>query len=100
MSFERAILGRTGAEVGRLGLASSYGAPARVVEQAFEHGVNYFYWGSLRRGKFGDGLRSLGPRGDRFLLVPQSYWGLPSLTGPSLERAPRALRSDYTNPMY
>src|SRR5579871_5745551 len=97
MSFERAILGRTGAEVGRLGLASSYGAPARVVEQAFEHGVNYFYWGSLRRGKFGDGLRSLGPRRDRFLLVTQSYSRVASLIGPSLERALRALRFDYTD---
>jgi hypothetical protein len=31
------------------------------VEQAFDHGVNYFYWGSLRRKQFGAGLRRLAP---------------------------------------
>jgi len=97
MSFDRAILGRTGIEVGRLGLASSYGAPASVVEQAFDHGVNYFYWGSFRRNSFGDGLRALAPRRDRLLLVTQSYSRLASLIGPSLERALRALRFDYTD---
>lgn len=97
MSFDRAVLGRTGFEAGRLGLAASYGAPARVVEQAFDHGVNYFYWGSIRRGSFGDGLRALMPHRDRFLLVTQSYSRMASLVGPSLERALRALRFDYTD---
>lgn len=97
MSFARAILGRTGIEVGRLGLGSSYGAPAGAVEQAFDHGVNYFYWGSLRRHPFGEGLRALAPRRDRFLLVTQSYSRAASLIGPSLERALRALRFDYTD---
>jgi aryl-alcohol dehydrogenase-like predicted oxidoreductase len=97
MSFDRAILGRTGIEVGRLGLASSYGAPASAVEQAFDQGVNYFYWGSIRRNSFGDGLRALAPRRDRFLLVTQSYSRVASLIGPSLERALRTLRFDYTD---
>jgi len=97
MSFDSAILGRTGIEVGRLGLASSFGPPSSVVEQAFEHGVNYFYWGSLRRNSFGDGLRALAPRRDRFLLVTQSYSRMASLIGPSLERALRKLRFDYTD---
>jgi aryl-alcohol dehydrogenase-like predicted oxidoreductase len=97
MSFDRAILGRTGMEVCRLGLASSYGAPAGAVQQAFDHGVNYFYWGSLRRGPFGDGLRALAPHRDRFLLVTQSYSRIASLIGPSLERALRALRFDYAD---
>jgi aryl-alcohol dehydrogenase-like predicted oxidoreductase len=97
MSFDRAILGRTGIEVCRLGVASSYGAPAAVVQQAFDQGVNYFYWGSLRRSPFGDGLRALAPCRDRFLLVTQSYSRLASLVGPSLERALRALRFDYTD---
>lgn len=97
MSFDRATLGRTGVEVGRLGLASSYGAPASAVEQAFDHGVNYFYWGSFRRGSFGEGLRALAPKRDRFLLVTQSYSRVASLIGPSLERALRTLRFDYTD---
>jgi len=97
MSFDRAILGRTGLNVCRLGLASSYGAPASTVERAFDHGVNYFYWGSIRRSRFGDGLRALAQRRDRFLLVTQSYSRVASLIGPSLERALRALRFDYTD---
>jgi aryl-alcohol dehydrogenase-like predicted oxidoreductase len=97
MSFDRAILGRTGIEVGRLGLASSYGAPANAVQRAFERGLNYFYWGSIRRGPFGEGLRALAPRRDRFLLVTQSYSRLAALVGPSLERALRTLGFDYTD---
>ena len=97
MWFDRATLGRTGISVGRLGLASSYGAPAGAVAKAFDHGVNYFYWGSLRRNSFGDGLRALAPQRDRFLLVTQSYSRLASLVGPSLERALRALHFDYTD---
>jgi hypothetical protein len=87
MSFDRAVLGRTGIEVGRIGLASSYGAPAGTVELAFDQGVSYFYRGSLRRNPFGEGLRRLAPKRDRFLLVTQSYSRLASLIGPSLERA-------------
>ena len=63
----------------RLGIASSYGVPSGAVEQAFDRGVNYFYWGSLRRNPFGDGLRALAPRRDRFLLVTQSYSRVASL---------------------
>jgi len=97
MSFDRAILGRTGIEVCRLGLAASYGAPASAVEQAFDSGVNYFYWGSFRRDAFGDGLRTLSTKRDRFLLVTQSYSRMASLIAPSLERALRALRFDYSD---
>jgi aryl-alcohol dehydrogenase-like predicted oxidoreductase len=41
------VLGRTGLKVGRLGVGSSYGAPAEAFEEAFERGCNYFYWGSI-----------------------------------------------------
>jgi aryl-alcohol dehydrogenase-like predicted oxidoreductase len=97
MAFDRAILGRTGLEVGRLGLSAGYGAPASSVEEAFDHGVNYFYWGSLRRKPFGEGLRRLGPRRERFLLLLQSYSRVGALVGPSVERALRALHFDYAD---
>jgi aryl-alcohol dehydrogenase-like predicted oxidoreductase len=97
MSFERAVLGRTGLEVRRLGLSASYGAPASSVELAFDHGVNYFYWGSLRRKQFGEGLRRLAPRRDRFLLLLQSYSRIGALVGPSVERALRKLHFDYAD---
>ncbi len=46
--YKESILGRTGLRVGRLGLAASYGAPAKAFEEAFEKGCNYFYLGSGR----------------------------------------------------
>jgi aryl-alcohol dehydrogenase-like predicted oxidoreductase len=59
--------------------------------------VNYFYWGSFRRKQFGDALRRLAPRRDRFLLLLQSYSPVAALLGPSVERALRALHFDYTD---
>ena len=47
---DKRILGKTGLRVGRLGVACSYGAPTEAFEEAFERGVNYFYWGSMRKG--------------------------------------------------
>ena len=46
-SFKRALLGRTGLEVGRLGVAASYGVPGTALEWAFERGVDYIYWGKM-----------------------------------------------------
>jgi len=43
------VIGQTGLRVGRLGVGSSYGAPAEAFEETFEQGCNYFYWGSLRK---------------------------------------------------
>lgn len=52
MNFEeKTTLGRTGIKVGRLGIASSYGAPAEAFEEAFERGCNYFTIGSFMKGR-------------------------------------------------
>ena len=52
MNFnETRILGRTGLAVGRLGVSSSFGAPAQAYEEAFEKGCNYFTWGSFIKGR-------------------------------------------------
>ncbi len=96
-SFSRAFLGRTGREVARLGVSASYGVPGEAVERAFEQGVNYLYWGSVRRDSFGAALRRMAPRREQFVLVIQSYTRAASLMGWSLERALRALRFDYTD---
>jgi len=83
--------------VSRLGVSASYGVPGDAVERAFEQGVNYLYWGSMRRDAFGDALRRLGPRREQFVLVIQSYAGIAPVMTWSLERALRALRFDYTD---
>jgi aryl-alcohol dehydrogenase-like predicted oxidoreductase len=69
------ILGRTGLQVGRLGVASAYGAPAAAFEEAFERGCNYFYWGSLRRAGMAKAIKNLCGRGKRedLVIVIQSY---------------------------
>ncbi len=90
-TFERTVLGRTGLEVGRLGISSSYGVPGGALERAFERGVNYIYWGSRRLASFGEGLKRLKPQRDRFVLVIQSYTRVAGLMAWSLERALRAL---------
>ena len=95
--WKTTTLGKTGWEVGRLGLASSYGADQRCVQMAFERGVNYLYWGSMRTAKFGEGLRSLRSRRDEFRLVIQSYSRVAALVPWSLERALKSLGMDHAD---
>jgi len=90
-NFQQSVLGRTGLEVSRIGISSSYGIPGDALERAFERGVNYIYWGSRRMASFGEGLKRLKPQRDRFTLVIQSYTRMASLMGWSLERALRTL---------
>jgi predicted aldo/keto reductase-like oxidoreductase len=96
-SFGRRLFGRTGWDVGRLGISSSYGVPGDALERAFEQGVNYLYWGSRRTASFGEGLKRLRPQRDRFLLVIQSYTRVAGLMAWSLERALRALNFDHAD---
>jgi aryl-alcohol dehydrogenase-like predicted oxidoreductase len=95
--MQRRILGRTGLETGRLGMASSYNVPGRAVEHAFEHGVNYLYWGTFRRGGFGQALRNLKPQRDRMVLALQSYSRAAALMAPSVEMALRKLNFDFAD---
>jgi aryl-alcohol dehydrogenase-like predicted oxidoreductase len=97
VSFARALLGRTGLEVGRLGVASGYGVPGTALEWAFERGVNYIFWGSRRSDSFGAGLKRLRAQRERFVLVIQSYTRVASLLRWSLERALRTLGFDFTD---
>jgi aryl-alcohol dehydrogenase-like predicted oxidoreductase len=72
---EKRILGRAGLKVGRLGVACSYGAPAEAYEEAFERGVNYFYWGSMRKDAMGQAIGNIIAKGkrDELVIVIQSY---------------------------
>jgi aryl-alcohol dehydrogenase-like predicted oxidoreductase len=68
-------LGRTGLKVGRLGVACSYGAPTEAFEEAFDQGVNYFYWGSVRKPAMARAIRNIISRGqrDKLVILIQSY---------------------------
>jgi predicted aldo/keto reductase-like oxidoreductase len=79
MSFnEPVVLGRTDLKVGRLGIASGYGAPAEAIEEAFERGANYFTWGTVLKGYRPEMRKALvnivakGQR-DRLVLAAFSY---------------------------
>jgi aryl-alcohol dehydrogenase-like predicted oxidoreductase len=73
MNFnEPVILGRTGLRTGRLGISSSYGAPAAAFEEAFERGCNYFVVGSFMKGRSKEMIRAIQnitKKGDREKLV-------------------------------
>jgi aryl-alcohol dehydrogenase-like predicted oxidoreductase len=68
------------------------------VERAFDHGINYFYWGSKRTSTFGEGLKRLARshRND-LVVVIQTYTRLSSTMGWSLDRALRKLDIGYAD---
>lgn len=92
-------LGRTGLAVGRLGVASSYGVPADALEMGFERGVNYLYWGSARRERFGAGIRRLmrGQGREKLVVVLQSYTRVAALMAPSVELGLFRLGTEYAD---
>ena len=96
---ERVLLGRTGLQVSRIGIGSSYGIGADAVQEAYEEkGVNYLYWGSMRRESFGEGIRRLAQRKrDDLVIVIQSYARLGSWLTRSIERGLSRLKLDYAD---
>ncbi|MCX6568904.1 MAG: aldo/keto reductase [Candidatus Aminicenantes bacterium] len=73
---EPVILGRTGLKVGRLGIASGYGAPTAAIEEAFERGCNYFTWGTVIKGynsEMRQALKNIVAKGQRDRLVLAAF---------------------------
>lgn len=98
MRFEPTILGRTGLKVGRLGISAGYGVPAEAIEEAFDHGVNHFYWGAFRRGMMAEGIRRITKRNrEKVVVVLQNYWPIASLIPRSVERGLKELGLDYAD---
>lgn len=88
-------LAGTGLRVSRLCLAAGYATDPRTVPAALEAGINFFYWGSIRRPSFGGELAKVatGARDDIVLAV-QSYSRSAALLDLSLTRALRTLGTD------
>lgn len=96
------ILGRSGLEVGRLGISSSFGAPAAAYEEAFERGCNYFTWGSFIRGRsrtMGAAIRNIVAAGkrDRLVIAMLTYAHNRWLTEHFFTKGLRAARLDYAD---
>lgn len=84
--------------VGPLGLGSSYGAPAKAYEFAFEKGCNYFYWGSLRNPGMAEAIRTLTPQYRSHMVIAlQSYDRLGFWIHHSLPDGLKKLKIDYAD---
>jgi aryl-alcohol dehydrogenase-like predicted oxidoreductase len=89
-------LGQTGLTVSQLGVGSSFTKDERFIEEAVEQGVNYLYWGTLRRPAFGRALRSVARRKrDDVVMTVQSYTRVAALMRPSVELALRRTGLDH-----
>ncbi len=81
---------------GDRGLRTYVAGLESVIEEAVERGVNYLYWGSVRRSAFGQAMRNLARRNrEGIVLTVQSYSRIPALIGPSVEVALRRAGLDY-----
>ena len=95
-NFRESVLGRTGLQVGRLGVACSYGAPTEAFEEAFEQGANYFYFGGRRTRAMARAIKNIigkGKRDDLIILI-QSYSRSASLMEAFYRRALNQLGID------
>lgn len=96
--IQKVPLGRTGLLVSRVGLGASYKAPAASYEEAFERGINYFYWGSMRRPEMAAALRNILPRHrSKTVLVVQSYARFGWMLRRSVEAALKRLRTEFAD---
>jgi len=91
------MLGKTGLVVSPIALGSSFGVGGRDIERAFDHGVNTFLYGSLRRPGFARGVRALARHRDRTVLAIQTYSRIGFLMKPFVWSALRSLGTDYVD---
>jgi len=96
--WEKTTLGRTGLAVSRLGIGSSAGVGGADIERAVERGINYLYYGSLRRAGFAEGVRAVArKRREDLVVVVQSYTRAACLMGMGFERGLRQLGVDQAD---
>ncbi|MDH5508832.1 MAG: aldo/keto reductase [Nitrospinota bacterium] len=94
--FENRVLGRTGFNVHPLGVGASYGVGAQGIREAFDRGVNYFYWAWRRRGGMADGIREIAKSDrEKVFIVVTSLAPSEFMIRRSVEGALRALGTDY-----
>ncbi|MCY3884886.1 MAG: hypothetical protein OXG24_08220 [Gammaproteobacteria bacterium] len=71
---DRIEIGRTGLTSSRLGIGSTFNASSSVIEEAFEQGINYLYWGTVRQPGFAEAMRNIEKsKRDKAIFTIQSY---------------------------
>ncbi len=93
--WDQITLGRTGLRVGRIGIGTSSGLTPGDVEEAVDRGINYLYWGSVRKKAFGEAIRHVARRRrDDVVIVVQSYTRAAFYMRKSVDSALRELEID------
>ena len=92
-------LGRTGLRVNRMGIGPSYGISADGLLEAFDHGINYFYFGTLRTAAMASAVKKITSESGREKLVVavQSYTRWAPVLSRSVDAALRKLNLDYAD---
>ncbi len=86
--LDRREVGKTGMTTSRLGIGSTFDAPASAIEDAFDRGINYLYWGSVRQPEFARAMRNLAKQHrDELILTVQSYLRSPEEIEGEVEEA-------------
>jgi aryl-alcohol dehydrogenase-like predicted oxidoreductase len=89
---DRVSLGRSGLRVCPLGLGSSYGVSRESCLRAFDEGVNYFFWGSVRTEGMAHAIQQLAPtHRDELIVVLQCYARFPWLLSGSVQKGLKTL---------
>jgi len=92
---EKVAFGRSGLRVSRLGVGSSFGVSERACKMAFDAGVNYFFWGSVRTPPMGAAIRDLArTHRDELVVVLECYARWPWMVRRSVEQGLRQLGID------
>lgn len=96
---EHTALGRTGLQVSRLGIGCSYGAPDYSIEKAYHgYGVNFFYWGAMRRSNMKKVLRKLvRSERDKLVIALQSFDRTGPLLNHFLNKGLKSLGTDHAD---
>ncbi len=99
---EKRTLGSTALTAGRLGISSSFGAPASAFEEAFDHGCNYFTWGTFIKGRskeMAKAIQNIKSRGmrDDLILSSFTYAHEPLVTDFLLRRGLKSVGLDYVD---
>lgn len=98
---QKRVLGRTGLEISRMGVASGYNVPAEAVIRAMnEYGINYFYWDG-RKPLMAGALRELArTRRSEMIIAIQSYDHFGFYLNRSVEQALAKLGVEYADILF
>lgn len=95
---EKVTFGRSGLSVSRLGVGSSFGVSERACKLAFDAGVNYFFWGSVRTPSMGAAIRDISKtHRDELVVVLECYARWPWMIRKSVEQGLRQLGVDHVD---